>query len=65
MGNPTDTELAQLAADWPRWEIWQVHHVIGGTTWCARRHDDHAKVLNAGSASHLAEYLADEVTRND
>jgi hypothetical protein len=63
MENPNDDALARLEADWPRWEIWIVHKVIGGPTWCARRRDDHKKVLNAGSAEHLAEYLEAEATK--
>jgi hypothetical protein len=63
MGNPNDDALARLQADWPNWEIWIVHRVIGGPVWCARRRDDHKRVLNADSAEHLAEYLEAEVTR--
>jgi len=37
--------------------------VVGGPVWCARRRDDHRKVLNADSAEHLAEYLEDEASR--
>ena len=54
----TDAErVAALEAQWPDWELWLVHQVIGGTAWCARRRDDHKWVLNAGSAGELAEYL--------
>lgn len=63
MENPNESGLAQLSADWPRWQIWIVHRVIGGPVWCARRHDDHKKVLNAGSAAELAEYLEEAVSR--
>jgi hypothetical protein len=62
MENPNDRDLAQLQADWPLWEIWTVHRLIGGTVWCARRRDDHKRVLNADSAQHLAEYLEAEVS---
>jgi hypothetical protein len=62
MENPNDRALAQLQADWPRWQIWIVHRVIGGPVWCARLHDDHKKVINAGSAAHLAEALEDTVS---
>jgi hypothetical protein len=61
MENDNDRALAQLQSDWPRWEIWTVRKLIGGTTWCARRRDDHGKVLNADSPEHLAEYLEAEV----
>ncbi len=37
--------------------------MVGGPVWCARRRDDHRKVLNADSAEHLAEYLEDEASR--
>jgi hypothetical protein len=57
MGQPTDDALAQLEHDWPGWQIWTVQRLIGGTVWCARRRDDHKKVLNADSPEHLAEYL--------
>ena len=62
-----DSALAQLQADWPRWHIWVVPGVAGGPpTWCARRHADRdavpARVLNAGSAEHLAEYIAAAVS---
>ena len=60
MGNPNDGALARLQADWPRWQVWIVHRVVGGPVWCARRHDDHKKVINAGSAAELAGYLTDE-----
>jgi hypothetical protein len=63
MGNPTDGMVAQLERDWPNWQVWIVHNVIGGPTWCARRRDDHNRVLNADSAEHLAEYLEDEALR--
>jgi hypothetical protein len=62
MGQPTDDAIARLSADWPNWEVWIVRKVIGGPTWCARRHDDHKRVLNAGSAAELAEYLEDTVS---
>jgi len=57
MENDNDTVLAQLQSDWPNWQIWIVYRLIGGPTWCARRRDDHRKVLNAGSPEHLIEYL--------
>jgi hypothetical protein len=55
------------AAGWPEWEFWAVPRYIGGTVWCARRHDDHKKVLNAGSPQHLVDELrfALEYTRED
>jgi len=61
--NPTDETIAQLEHEWPRWQIWVVHRVVGGPVWCARRHDDHKKIINAYSAAELAEYLEDEAGR--
>jgi hypothetical protein len=60
--HPNDDALAQLQADWPRWQIWIVYKVIGGPTWCARLHDDHQKIINADSPAHLAEALEDTVS---
>lgn len=62
MEDPSDPALAQLQSDWPNWEVWIVGKAIGGITWCARRRDDHKRVLNAGSADELAEYLEDTVS---
>ena len=63
MQNPTDSIVAQLEADWPRWQVWTVRQYIGGTVWCARRHDDHKRVLNAGGPGELAEMLVSEASR--
>ncbi len=63
MGNPTGETIAQLERDHPDWQVWVVTRVIGGPVWCARRHDDHKKILNADSAEHLAEYLKGEALR--
>ncbi|HEX9515283.1 MAG TPA: hypothetical protein VF940_03810 [Streptosporangiaceae bacterium] len=63
MEDPSDPALAQLQSDWPNWEVWIVRKVVGGPTWCARRRDDHKKLLNADSAEHLAEYLEAEADR--
>jgi hypothetical protein len=30
MPNPTDKIIAALEADWPHWQIWVVHRVVGG-----------------------------------
>ncbi len=59
MGNPTDAKIAELQADWPRWEFWIVPRAVGGPVWCARRRDHHKRVVNAASAEHLAEHLED------
>ncbi len=59
--------LAQLRDDWPRWQVWVVPGAAGPPTWCARRHEDRdavpARVLNAGSAEHLAECIAEADSR--
>jgi hypothetical protein len=57
MGNPTEGAVAQLERDRPRWQVWVVPRAVGGPVWCARRHDDHKKVINADSAEYLAEYI--------
>ena len=59
MENPSDHALTQLQADWPRWQFWIIPRAVGGPAWCARRRDDHKRVINAASAGHLAEYLED------
>jgi len=55
--NAEQDRVAALELDWPRWRIWVVSRVVGGTVWCARRWDGTGDVLNAGSADELAEYL--------
>ncbi len=67
MQNPNEDALARLQADWPLWEVWVVPRAVGGPVWCARRREDRdafpARVLNAGSAAELAEYLEAEASR--
>jgi hypothetical protein len=63
MRHPNDETVAHLECDWPNWQFWTVHRYIGGTVWCARRRDDHKRVLNADSPGHLAEYLELEALR--
>jgi hypothetical protein len=55
--NPANKIVAALEREWPRWQCWVVNRVVGGPVWCARRWDDHGQVLNAGSATELAERL--------
>jgi hypothetical protein len=62
MGNPNDETVKALEADWPNWQVWVVHRVYGGPVWCARRHDDERRVLNAGSSDELVEYLEEEAS---
>jgi hypothetical protein len=64
MGNPTDEIVVKLEHDWPDWQIWVVHRVVGGPVWCARRWDWQPGdvVLNADSAGHLVEYLEAETS---
>jgi hypothetical protein len=65
MQNPTDSVVAQLAADWPRWQIWTVPRLYQCTVWCARRWDWEPgdTVLNAASAAELTEVLEAEADR--
>ena len=63
MANPTDQTVADLERDWPRWQSWVVHRVIGGPLWCARRWDDEKRLLHADTPGQLAEYLEDEAAR--
>jgi hypothetical protein len=63
MKNPTDEIIAKLERDWPDWQIWVVHRVVGAPVWCARRWDDERKVLNAGNPDDLAGCLQDEASR--
>jgi hypothetical protein len=59
----TDETVAALERDWPHWQIWVVHRVVGGPVWCARRRDGTGKVLNAYSPEHLVEYIEDACSR--
>lgn len=53
---------AELSADWPRWQIWYVHRVYGGTIYCARRWDwkPGDPVLNARTPEELTGYLEEQ-----
>jgi hypothetical protein len=62
-GNSADAAVARLEHDWPGWQVWIVHRVIGGPVWCARRWDATGQTLNAASPGELAEDLEDEVGR--
>ena len=61
MPNPTDAKIAELERDWPDYQIWVVDRTTGDEVWCAKRRDwePGQPVLNAHSAGHLAEYLAE------
>ena len=64
MANPTDAIVAELECDWPSHQIWVVPAWDGRvrrTVWCAKRWDwkPGDPVLNADSAEHLREYLAE------
>ena len=64
MENPTTNGIiSQLEADWPHWEVWVVHRYIGGDLWCARRRDNHRRLLHADTSDQLAEYLEDACSR--
>jgi hypothetical protein len=56
--NAINDEIKRLEADWPRWQVWVVHRVVGGPVW-----DDEKRVLNAYSADELAEYLEAEASQ--
>jgi hypothetical protein len=56
----SDELLAALRERWSaRWEIWYVPLALGGLTWCARRHDNHRRLLHAYTPGELEEYLAE------
>jgi hypothetical protein len=59
--SPAEEIIAAFEREWPKWQIWVVHRVVGGPVWCARRWDDEKHVLNAGSPDELAEQLEAEV----
>lgn len=63
MPNPTNEIIRQLNAYWPHWEVWVVYRVVGGNRWCARRRDDHRRLLHADTSDQLAEYLEDACSR--
>jgi hypothetical protein len=60
--NAEQDKVAALELDWPRWQIWVVPRVVGGTVWCAHRWDGTGHVLNAGSTDRLAEQLVAATT---
>lgn len=49
-----DQAVAALERDWPDWQVWVVHRVVGGPVWCARRWDEQGSVINVGSPGELA-----------
>lgn len=61
-GNTPDRAVAALSERWPAWEIWYVPLAVGGMTWCARRHDNHRRILNAHSPAELQDYLEAEAS---
>jgi hypothetical protein len=66
MMNTTDAKVAALERDWPNYQVWTVPRTHGYTVWCAKRWDWQPgdPVLNADSAEHLAEYLAEAVEQS-
>jgi hypothetical protein len=61
MRNETEVILARLRARFGRtWQLWTVLPALGGTIWCARRHDDHQYVVNEDTAEALELRLASE-----
>jgi hypothetical protein len=63
MENPTNEIIIQLEADWPQWEVWVVYRVVGDDLGCARRRDNHRRLLHADTSDQLAEYLEDACSR--
>jgi hypothetical protein len=61
MSNANDEILAELNREWPGWECWVVHRVVGGDRWCARRRDDQRRLLHADTPEQLTEYLEEAV----
>ena len=58
--NRTNEIVAALQRQFPLWQVWVVHRVMGGPVCCARRHDDHRRILNAHSPAELQDYLEAE-----
>ena len=58
-----DEALAALRERWgARWEIWYVPLALSGNTWCARRHDNHRRLLHGHTGKELEEYLTEAET---
>jgi hypothetical protein len=51
--NQFDKIVIRLEGDWPDWQCWIVHRVVGGPLWCARRWADTGPVLNEDSPDEL------------
>jgi hypothetical protein len=55
-----------MEREWPQFQVWTVHHAVGGTTWHAWRWEDQdavpARVIHAKSDTELAEYLEEAVS---
>jgi hypothetical protein len=49
--------IIAMERKFPRWQIWVVPRVDGGTLWCGRKWDDEKQVLNAGSPGELEQAL--------
>lgn len=62
MNHPNDDTVKALEHDWPNYQVWYVHNVIGPPTWCARRWDGTGHTLNASSSDGLVALLEAEVT---
>ena len=58
--NYLDEAVARLEGDWPDWQCWVVHRVIGGLVWCARRWDGTGETIHADSGDELAECLTNQ-----
>jgi hypothetical protein len=63
MQNSIGAKVAELERDWPDWQVWVVHRVVGGTLWCAHRYGDEKRVLNAASPDELSQAIEQEDRR--
>jgi hypothetical protein len=59
--NTLDSQVAELGAKHPDWEIWVVRRYIGGPVWCARPRgcEGSRRVLNADTPEYLSEAIAE------
>jgi hypothetical protein len=51
--------LAAMEREWPHWKVWTVHTAVGATIWRARPRTNPRPVLNASSATELAQLIVD------
>ena len=58
MWNFNEDAISQLQHEHPGWQVWVIYKAVGGSAWCAKRHDEDTASLNASSAGELATLLA-------